>query len=262
MRGMSDHREPRRVAFLGNEGSPVGRRAVALGAVPTDRAEPDGARSDDARVILEEIDGHVAARLPGWRSAARFTCRLDLSTATRATRSPLLRAAGTAGGVLLDATAGFGVDAMTFAAAGWRVIACEREPIVAWLLEEGIEAAIADPSLAEVARRVEVRAIDARVELERWRSGRGESEPPEVVFLDPMFPASERGKSALPPKAAQLLRALCGEDPDAGGLVELARAVARRRVVVKRPAWASPFGEPAFSLPTKLLRLDVYLPRG
>jgi len=258
---MSDHREARRVVLLGSGSSPVGRRAIALGALPAGGAEADKVTASGAAVILEEVDGHVAARLPEWPRSALFTCRLDLSTAMRSTRSPLLRAAGTPSGALLDATAGFGVDAMTFAAAGWRVIACEREPIVAWLLEEGLASAAGEPRLAEVAARVELRAIDARVELERWRSGRGESEPPEVVFLDPMFPARERGKSALPPKEAQLLRALSGEDPDAGSLVDLARSVARRRVIVKRPAWAATFGEPAFSLPTKLLRLDVYLPR-
>src|SRR3546814_7853223 len=55
---------------------------------------------------------------------------------------------------------------------------------------------------------------------------------------------------ALPQKEMQILRELTGSDPDADTLLRPALAIARRRVVVKRPSHA-PFlagREPAFQL--------------
>ncbi len=85
--------------------------------------------------------------------------------------------------------------------------------------------------------------------------------PIDVVLLDPMFPAEARGKRALPPKPAQLLRAMAGEDPEAATLLDLARRVCTRRVVVKRPPWAEPLRPGIESTrESKLLRIDSYRP--
>src|SRR3546814_12450240 len=68
----------------------------------------------------------------------------------------------------------------------------------------------------------------------------------DIVHLDPMYP--HRDKQALPQKEMQILRELTGSDPDADTLLRPALAIARRRVVVKRPSHA-PFlagREPAF----------------
>ncbi|GKW44175.1 hypothetical protein PEC301879_40330 [Pectobacterium carotovorum subsp. carotovorum] len=55
---------------------------------------------------------------------------------------------------------------------------------------------------------------------------------------------------------------LVGADDDADALLELARALAKKRVVVKRPGYAPPLaGVPAQSmLETKSHRFDFYLP--
>ena len=81
---------------------------------------------------------------------------------------------------------------------------------------------------------------------------------PDVVYLDPMFPP--RKKSALPKKEPRILRRLVGEGPDAGELLDIARRVARRRVVVKRTPHAPPLAPaPTMSYEGKIARYDVYV---
>ncbi len=252
------------LAFVGDRASAAAGRARALGAtIVGSDAEAEGLA---APVRLELLGERLHARLAEWPRSAAFRVDFDPARLAEATRSPLVRAAGTPPGVLLDATAGFGGDAMTFAAAGWTVIALERNPWVHWLLDEGLAAARADPRLAGTASRVSLVHLEATVALDSI--ARGESVPGtshlgplDVVLLDPMFPLEERRKRALPPKAAQLLRAIVGEDRDASGSLELARRIAGRRVVVKRPPWADPLlPTPEFTIETKLLRLDAYRP--
>jgi len=73
-----------------------------------------------------------------------------------------------------------------------------------------------------------------------------------------MFPPQK--KSALVKVEMRILRQLVGDDPDAGELFELARAVARQRVVVKRHRHAAPLSpNPTHSLSDKTTRYDVYV---
>ena len=87
------------------------------------------------------------------------------------------------------------------------------------------------------------------------------SERPEVIYLDPMFPP--RTKSAKVKKEMRLFHQLLGADPDAEAMLPLARQVASRRVVVKRPRLA-PLLHPDISchhsLKGKANRFDIYLP--
>jgi 16S rRNA (guanine1516-N2)-methyltransferase len=81
---------------------------------------------------------------------------------------------------------------------------------------------------------------------------------PDVIYLDPMFPPKRR-RSAAVSKELRLLRLLAGEDSDAHELFEVARRVARQRVVVKRPDHALPLApRPTVSYGGKLVRYDVY----
>lgn len=159
--------------------------------------------------------------------------------------------------LVVDATAGFCGDALLLAAVGYRVIAFERHPAIVAVTRHNIDAMCSDATLGAVASSVEVRGSDARRELPRL------SERPEVVLLDPMFPPKRR-RSALPPKAIQVLRLLAGDDSDAGELLAVARACATRRVVVKRSDDAPPLGDlwPDWSVPAKTVRYDVYATHG
>lgn len=168
-------------------------------------------------------------------------------------RQPLARALGRRRRRVVDATAGFGQDALRLALWGHEVVAIERHPCVAALLEDGISRARDLFERAPHGGSLSVRSGDARQLLETLEP------PPEIIYLDPMFPPKPK-PSALAKKGIRLLRELVGDDPDAEELLGVACRVATRRVVVKRPTHAGPLGpEPDLSERGKLARYDVYL---
>lgn len=170
---------------------------------------------------------------------------------------PLRRALGRRSHFVVDATAGFGDDTVAIASWGHRVLAVERSPVIAALLEDGLARAVHDPALREIAARITLRRADAAEVLDELAA---HEDPPDVVYIDPMF-VPERPGSALPRKKIQLLRRLIGEDSDAESLVARALASGARRVVVKRALRARPLAErPNDSHRGKLVRYDVYLP--
>jgi 16S rRNA (guanine1516-N2)-methyltransferase len=81
---------------------------------------------------------------------------------------------------------------------------------------------------------------------------------PQVVYLDPMFPHKQ--KSALVKKEMRVFQSLVGPDLDADGLLEPARQLATKRVVVKRPDYAPPLADVATTnaVTTKGHRFDIY----
>lgn len=154
--------------------------------------------------------------------------------------------------LVVDATAGLGRDAFVLAAAGCQVIAIERSPIIAALVADGLaRARIADPVASAAAERVVLVVADARQWLARHVQ-------PDAIYMDPMFPPRE--KSALVKKEMRICRLVAGPDCDAGELLAIARQAARSRVAVKRPAHAGELAPPAFTLPGRTVRYDVYLP--
>lgn len=157
---------------------------------------------------------------------------------------------------VVDATAGLGEDGLQMAASGCSVVMIERHPVVAALLADGIERGRNEPVCAESVSRLELVEADA-VE---WLAGRPLGDRPEVIHLDPMYPAMERG--APPRKEMQLFRDLVGAEGEGRGLLALARSVATRRVVVKRSRRAAPLDQltPAFTLEGRTIRYDIYLP--
>ncbi len=170
---------------------------------------------------------------------------------------PLAKAIGRPVTTVVDATAGLGQDSFLIASYGPRVIAMERSPIIAALLSDGLRRSREQhATTARIVGRIEVQQIDAQLALPLLRP------PPDVVYIDPMFPPKRR-QSALAKKEIRTLRALVGDDTDAHPLLEIARAVARRRVVVKRPDHAPPLApNPTVSHKGKLVRYDVYVTKG
>ncbi len=150
-------------------------------------------------------------------------------------RMPLGRAIGRGAKTVIDATAGFGGDALLLAAMGLDVLCIERSAAVLTVLREAIACAREDPRLGPASRRIEIIDGDARDVL-RELTGAAR---PDLVYLDPMFPPKRR-RSALPPRDAQLLQRLLADEPDDDGLLEAALAAATRRVLWKRPSWAPP----------------------
>ncbi len=83
---------------------------------------------------------------------------------------------------------------------------------------------------------------------------------PDVVYLDPMYP--HRQKSAMVKKEMRVFQTLVGADDDADGLLEPARRLAKKRIVVKRPDYAPPLAGIATqsAVETKSHRFDIYPP--
>lgn len=156
---------------------------------------------------------------------------------------------------VLDATAGLGRDAFVLANSGCIVDMIERSPVVAALLDDGLKRAALDPELANwVPQRMQLFHGVSYHLLSSWNN-----EKPDVIYLDPMFP--HRKKSALVKKEMRLFQQLLGPDEDADLLLEPALALAKKRVVVKRPEGAGYLNEqkPDMSITSKKHRFDVYL---
>lgn len=154
---------------------------------------------------------------------------------------------------VLDATAGLGRDGFVLASLGCEVTLVERQPLIAALLEDGLERAGRDPDVAPIAARMRLLGGNSADLMRAW-----DGEAPQVVYLDPMFP--HRDKSALVKKEMRLFRPLVGDDLDAPALLQAALALASHRVVVKRPRKA-PIIEgpkPGYSLEGKSSRYDIY----
>ena len=159
---------------------------------------------------------------------------------------------------VLDATAGLGQDGFVLASLGAEVVLVERSPVVAALLADGVARALRHPDTHDAASRLCLYRTDA-TDLLRTLAP---DDYPDVVYLDPMYPHS--GKSALKGKAMRLFRTLVGDDPDAAELLRAALAVARDRVVVKRPKTAPVLGErgerePSTAIVGKTTRYDLYI---
>ncbi len=173
-------------------------------------------------------------------------------------RQPLARAVGLRGGsrpTVLDPTAGLGGDAFVLACLGCTVQMVERSPIIAALLDDGLERAAADAGIGPLVReRLSLAVADGNA----FMASVAEARRPEVVYLDPMYPP--RTKAALGKKELRVLRDLVGDDDDAPALLAAALACARRRVVVKRPRHAPAIaGEPPDqSLAGASTRFDLY----
>ncbi|MDP2881649.1 MAG: class I SAM-dependent methyltransferase [Azonexus sp.] len=155
--------------------------------------------------------------------------------------------------VVLDATAGLGRDAFLLAQLGCRVTLIERHPLIGALLADGLGRALVDPEVAPIILRMDLRLGNAIELIRNWSS-----EPPQVIYLDPMFPC--RDKSSLVKKEMRVFRPLVGGDDDAGQLLQAALELATHRVVVKRPRRApSVDGQPpGYVLEGKSSRYDIY----
>lgn len=158
--------------------------------------------------------------------------------------------------VIIDATAGMGEDSMILAAAGFEVYLFEYDSVIAALLKDALDRAMEIPELKEAAGRMhftEGNSIDNMSKLEI---------APDVVLLDPMFPA--RQKSALVKRKFQLLQKLEKPCSDENELLEAALNVKPGRIVIKRPLKGPFLGgmKPSYSLTGKAIRYDcIVIPR-
>ena len=216
----------------------------------------------DGRLGLRVVEpGHP---LSGGHPVAADLLAIDTSSpAGRKLSTPFFKAMGVRRGEperprVFDATAGLGEDAWLLASAGCRVTAVERNPVVLALLEDALaRAADREP---ETAKRLTVRGSEALDAL-RALAQSPETDRPDVVALDPMFPLGRRATERKPMRVIRMLEEAGALADDELALLTAARAAARRRVAVKRPSKAPPLADakPDVVFPGKAVRYDVYL---
>ena len=157
----------------------------------------------------------------------------------------------------VDATAGLGKDSLHLLALGFQVIAVERSPALAFLLEAAREKALSDEGVGSELESLQIVTADACCYLPELYSREGS---PDVVFLDPMFP--HKKKSALSGKEMQIFQHLFDYQPEKDReLLRASVAAVSDRVVVKRPLSAPPILTGArHQYSGKSVRYDVYFP--
>jgi 16S rRNA (guanine1516-N2)-methyltransferase len=154
---------------------------------------------------------------------------------------------------ILDLTAGLGNDGFILAQLGFSITLLERSPIIAALLQDGLDRALNDKEYA--ANDIQLIHAEAKTYLNQIDT----KKLPDIIYLDPMYPHSN--KSALVKKEMRFLRQIVGNDTDASTLLPLALALARKRVIVKRARSAAFLStlKPQHSISGKRLRFDIYL---
>ena len=154
---------------------------------------------------------------------------------------------------VLDLTAGWGVDGYTLARHGQTVTLLEQNKLVHAIVAESLAQLASNSATADIAARMVIEQIDAK----HFLQNQSETEF-DCIYLDPMFPVHKSG--AKPAKEMQILQALT-DNSNIEACFELALAQARKRVVVKRAAKASPFEQhkPDLVHRAKTIRFDVYL---
>jgi 16S rRNA (guanine1516-N2)-methyltransferase len=157
---------------------------------------------------------------------------------------------------VLDLTAGLGRDAFVLATLDCKMTLIERSPIIAALLEDGLNRA---EHAAEWFKDLHLTLI--HMEAQTYLLSLTEENKPDVIYIDPMFPHGK--KSALVKIEMRILRDIVGDDPDAHLLLNCARSHAKRRVVVKRARHAPLLTnlEPDLVFKGKSSRFDVYFPK-
>jgi 16S rRNA (guanine1516-N2)-methyltransferase len=155
---------------------------------------------------------------------------------------------------VLDLTAGFGEDGLSFALYGAEVLLLERNAVVAALLQSALVAAKHKHIWAEdlAIECIHADAVDYLVKLPI-------DQYPDIIYYDPMFAVLKN--TAAVKKEMQLLRALVGHSTDNVELEQvlcLARQKCKQRVVLKRHRLAQKVLQPNHSYCGKSTRFDVY----
>ncbi|WP_147250991.1 class I SAM-dependent methyltransferase [Arenicella xantha] len=155
---------------------------------------------------------------------------------------------------VLDATGGWGGDALLMCQQGYQVTILERDRLMACLLDDAF-ARLSQSSWA-LENGVSCPSVVHADAIEYLAS---RLDDVDCVYLDPMFPP-KRKQSAATNKFMQFLKWWVGPDSDASELVASAIQAGYPRIAVKRPDYAEPLmGQPQTQFSSKLIHYDVYL---
>ena len=201
----------------------------------------------DSRLLLQGTGDTAIGELCVDFSDAKLNRRANSSIRNQ----NIAKALGLKGGLrpaVLDATAGLGKDAFLMASLGCEVSLLERSVLVHALLRDGLgRAGYYGEEIAAIVLRMKLHFGDL-LEFET-----------NSKQFDPMFPA--RRKSAKVKKDMALLQQLLGHQTDGAELLDCAKLLAKKRVVVKRAKLSPPLGpgKPDIEFKGSSSRYDVYL---
>jgi 16S rRNA (guanine1516-N2)-methyltransferase len=172
-------------------------------------------------------------------------------------KQPLAKSVGIKPGIrptVFDATAGLGGDAFVLATLGCRVSLCERNPVMAALLEDGLDRSLANDDTNNIVQNFLhlIKSSSISYEASNFQSY-------DTVYLDPMYPHDT--KSALNKMSMRVIRSLVGDDIDSWQLMDRAKLLAKKRIVIKRPRLAPPLTDDKISYQVKMKssRYDIYI---
>ncbi|MBV1906091.1 MAG: class I SAM-dependent methyltransferase [Pseudomonadales bacterium] len=164
---------------------------------------------------------------------------------------------------ILDAMAGFGMDAMVMLGMGARVQMLERSPVMFVLLCDALD------RLGICESEFSIQCTDAIEQLKLLSGENSEIAEKahsvkryDVIYLDPMFPG--RNKKALPNRRAQLLARLLPfaennqSELSLANVIAMARRFAVKRVVLKRRRTDPEVLKPDWKVVGRTIRYDVY----
>lgn len=166
---------------------------------------------------------------------------------------PLIKALGIAKkpcSLLIDATAGLGIDSALLLALTERLVLIESHPVLIALLEDGLQRlALACP---ELRQKITLIPGDASTIFSSF------VDLAPIVYLDPMFPPVNT--HAKPSKTMQFLQALIPHSQEGLPLLFSAAEKVARRIVIKQPRSAPlVLPPPTFSHEYQACRFDGYV---
>ena len=210
--------------------------------------------ADDCPLTLRLDEEGLSLHTEGQVLRGDFTHMLTRLKQSSLSQELLVRAAKLKGATepltALDATAGLGEDSLILAAAGFQVKLYERNPVVYELLQDTVQRAAELPELAEIVGRMQVFHGDSIHAMGQLES------PPDVILLDPMFPA--RQKSALVKKKLQMIQKLELPCLDERDLMLAAMEAKPKKLIIKRPPKGPYLADfkPDYSITGKAVRFD------
>ncbi len=155
--------------------------------------------------------------------------------------------------MILDLTAGWGIDSFILAQHGKQVTMLEQNPLIHSVISRSLLNASKISRTRTATQRIVFElgnSLDYLQNLDRNKY--------DCIYLDPMFP--EHKSNAKPGKEMQLLQKLT-KNLDIDACFELALQKAGKRVVVKRPVKATPITllKPDLNYREKTIRFDIYI---
>lgn len=165
-------------------------------------------------------------------------------------KEPLAKALGIKGRSkthVWDLTCGSGKDSILLLKFGAKVTAFERNPSVAALL-----------ILAKSKFRSD--SLDIKCAMATEYNELLLSDPPDVMYYDPMYPDEGKKKSSLPRKEMQVFRELVGKDLDEEDIFNWVKKSGVKRFVVKRGVKSPTLkAKPSSQYIGKSARYDLYI---